>query len=148
MAAPVPPHGFLPQVVNPGVGGGGGAPPLVDAPQLPFGADPGSITGWMLQATMTDTPSTISLQTERSFARLNHHDYAAARQGIIDEILNSNTLETYLIVSNQFGGTNALHGKDYGHARGDSWRTTTSSDPVPRRRCGSRLRIRADVGER
>jgi hypothetical protein len=50
MAAPVPPHGFLPQVVNPGVGGGGGAPPLVDAPQLPFGADPGSITGLMLQA--------------------------------------------------------------------------------------------------
>jgi hypothetical protein len=70
MAAPVPPHGFLPPVVNPGVGGGGGAPNLVDAPQLPFGADPGSITGWMLQATMTDTPSTISLQTERSFARL------------------------------------------------------------------------------
>jgi hypothetical protein len=54
----------------------------------------------MLQATMTDTPRTISLQTERSFARLagmppvNHHDYAAARQGMIDEILNSNTLET------------------------------------------------------
>jgi hypothetical protein len=88
---------------------------------------------------MTDTPSTISLQTERSFARLagmppvNHHDYAAARQGMIDEILNSNTLETYLIVSNQlygaprvtvmhslfrysagFGGTNALHGKIVG----------------------------------
>jgi hypothetical protein len=111
MAAPVPPHGFNPRVVNPGVGVGGGAPPFVDAPQLPFGADPGSITGWMLQATMRDTPSTISLQTERSFARLagmppvNHHDYAgAARQGMIDEILNSNTLETYLIVSNQLYG--------------------------------------------
>jgi hypothetical protein len=48
------------QVVNPGVGVGGGVPPFVDAPQLPFGADPGSITGWMLQAIMTDTPSTIS----------------------------------------------------------------------------------------
>jgi hypothetical protein len=44
MAAPVPPHGFNPQVANPGVGVGGGAPPFVDAPQLPFGADPGSIT--------------------------------------------------------------------------------------------------------
>jgi hypothetical protein len=175
MTAPVPPHGFNPQVVNPGVGIEGGAPPFGDAPQLPFGADPGSITGWMLQATMTDTPSTISLQTERSFARLagmppvNHHDYATARQGMIDEILNSNTLlETYLIVSNQlysaprvtvmhslfhysagFSGTNALHGKYCGHARGDSWWTTTSIDPVQRRRCGSRLRrIRPDVGER
>jgi hypothetical protein len=79
MAAPVPPHGFNPQVVNPDVlGGGGGAPPLVDAPLLPFGADPGSITGWMLQATMTDTPSTISLQTERSFVRL-----AGCRRSII-----------------------------------------------------------------
>jgi hypothetical protein len=64
---------------------------------------------------------------------VNHHVYAAARQGMIDEILNSNTLETYLIVSNQlygaprvtvmhslfrysagFGGTNALHGKIVG----------------------------------
>jgi hypothetical protein len=36
---------------------------------------------------------------------VNHHDYAgAARQGMIDEILNSNTLETYLIVSNQLYG--------------------------------------------
>jgi hypothetical protein len=65
----------------------------------------------MLQATMTDTLSTISLQTERSFVRVagmppvNHQDYAAARQGMIDEILNSNTLETYLIVSNQLYGT-------------------------------------------
>jgi hypothetical protein len=37
--------------------------------------------------------------------QVNHHDYAAARQGMIDEILNSNTLETYLIVSNQLYGT-------------------------------------------
>jgi hypothetical protein len=57
---------------------------------------------------MTDTLSTIvSLQTERSFVTeagmppVNHHDYAVTGQGMIDEILNSNTLETYLIVSNQ-----------------------------------------------
>jgi hypothetical protein len=90
MAAPVPPHGFNPQVVNPGVGVGGGAPPLVDAPQLPFGADPGSITVWMLQAAMTDTLSTISLQTERSFVRVagmppvNHHDCLRRRKAGYD----------------------------------------------------------------
>lgn len=32
---------------------------------------------------------------------VDHHDYAAARQGMINEILNSNSLETYLIVSNK-----------------------------------------------
>jgi hypothetical protein len=140
MAAPAPPHGINVQdPLDPGVGGGGGAPPLGVAPQLPCGADPGSITGWMLQATMAETPSTISLQMERSFARLvgmppvNHHDYAAARRDMIDEILNSNSLETYLMVSNHlyreprvtvihslfrysagFGGRNALHGKVVG----------------------------------
>jgi hypothetical protein len=39
---------------------------------------------------------------------VNHHDYAAAWQGMIDEILNSNTLETYLIVSNQLYDRDAL----------------------------------------
>jgi hypothetical protein len=140
MAAFVPLAGAVQDPLNLGGGEGGGAPPLVGgAPRLPFGADPGSLTGWMLQETLMDTPSSISLQMERSFARLadvppvDHLDYAAARQRMIDEILNSNGLEVYLMVSNKphgvprvtvmhslfrysagFGGTNALHGKILG----------------------------------
>jgi hypothetical protein len=93
----------------------------------------------MMHATVTDTPSSISLQLERSFTRLanvppvDHIDYAAAMQRMSDEILNSNVLETSLMVSNKphgvprvtvmhslfrysagFGGSNALHGKILG----------------------------------
>jgi hypothetical protein len=93
----------------------------------------------MMHATVTDTPSSISLQLERSFTRLanvppvDHIDYAAAMQRMSDEILNSNVLETSLMVSNKphgvprvtvmhslfrysagFGGSNALQGKILG----------------------------------
>jgi hypothetical protein len=76
------------------------------APRTPFGADLGSLTGWMMHATV-NTPSSISLQLERSFTRLvnvppvDHLDYAAAMQCMSDEILNSTVLETYLMVSNK-----------------------------------------------
>jgi hypothetical protein len=34
----------------------GGAPPIpVTMPRLPFAADPGTITGWLLDATATET---------------------------------------------------------------------------------------------
>jgi hypothetical protein len=35
----------------------GGAPAVATAPHLPFGADRGTITGWLLDATATETSS-------------------------------------------------------------------------------------------
>ena len=77
MAHLLPPNdGILggPPIPNGGGPGGiGGAPlPLQAeiAPQLPFGADPGSITGWMLQETRIDTADDISAQMERGLTRL------------------------------------------------------------------------------
>ncbi len=82
---------LLPPVGGLGVGaGGGGAPPLVVAPQLPFGAEPGSITGWML-ASMHD----ITEQMGRRFTRLARlpvvadAGYATAQQHPIEELWSS-----------------------------------------------------------
>jgi hypothetical protein len=121
----------------PGIVPPGGAPPAVTAPQLPFGADPGTITGWLLDATSTETSGTISRGLERGFNRLVDNipgtaapGYPAAMQAMADEIINSDTLITYLTVTNipndevrvttvhsiakysaGFGGSNALHGQ-------------------------------------
>jgi hypothetical protein len=120
--------------------GGVGAPPLdAGAPQLPFGADPGSITGWMLSVSAIESTASIAAEMERGFLRLgslpepNAATYEAARQGLLGEVLDTDTLGTYLVVTNTphdaprvtvlhslarysagFGGASALHGKILG----------------------------------
>jgi hypothetical protein len=127
MAAAVPPF-----IVPPG-----GAPALAVTPQLPFAADPGTITGWLLDTTTTETSESISQGLERGFNRLvdnvpamNANGYDEAMREMTDEIVNSDTLVTYLMATNiinevvritiihsiarysaGFGGSNALHGK-------------------------------------
>jgi hypothetical protein len=54
-----------PMVVPPG-----GAPMQPVTPQLPYGADPGTISGWILQSTSTKTSDSISKGLELGFNRL------------------------------------------------------------------------------
>jgi hypothetical protein len=115
----------------------GGAPAVATAPHLPFGGDPGTITGWLLDATSTETLSDISRGLEQGFNRLTNNipdaeaaGYASAIRNIVDEVIGSDTLVTYLTAINighefakvttihsihrysaGFGGSNALHGK-------------------------------------
>jgi hypothetical protein len=119
----------------------GGAPPvLVSTPHLPFAADPGTITGWLLDATATKRASSISREMKRG---LNHlvdtipdigtAGYDEAMRDLVDESANSDTLIPYLVGSNifngevwvtvlhsikrysaRFGGNNAIHGKTLG----------------------------------
>jgi hypothetical protein len=118
-----------------------GAPPVPAAPQLSFSADPGTITGWLLDATATETSSSISQGLELGFNCLfnNVPDPADATYDDImctmtDEILGSDTLVTYLVITNAvndqargvtllhsigkysagFGGSNTLHGSMLG----------------------------------
>jgi hypothetical protein len=121
----------------PGIVPPGGVPPVDTAPQLPFGADPGTITGWLLDATSAETSGTISRGLERGFNRLVdsipavvNPGYAAAMRTVAGEIINSDTLVTYLTATNisnnvvrvttvhsiskysaGSGGSNALHGQ-------------------------------------
>jgi hypothetical protein len=129
MAAPAPPI-----VVPPG------SPPPLGVSQLPYAADTGSLTGWLLDTTATETSSGIVGGLDRSFNRLVHnvpldgdpgHDEAMLM--MVDEIVNSDTLTTYLTATNfgagevkisvihsiarysaGFGGSNALHGQTLG----------------------------------
>jgi hypothetical protein len=115
----------------------GGPPPVPVAPQLPYAADPGSITGWLLQETSVETSSDISFGMERGFNRLTDnipdvgepaHDEVMG--AMMDEIIDSDSPSMYLTATNilndvvtvmtvhsiyrysaGFGGTNALHGK-------------------------------------
>jgi hypothetical protein len=115
----------------------GGAPAVATAPHLLFGGDPGTITGWLLDATLTETSSDISRGLEQGFNRLvdnipNVGDagYADAIRNMVDEAIGSDMLTTYLTAINigqecsrvtmihsihrysaGFGGSNALHGK-------------------------------------
>jgi hypothetical protein len=126
MAAMVPP------IVVPPVG----APAVAVTPQLPHGADPGTITEWILQATSTETSDSISRGLELGFNRLVNDipatdavDYEDVMREMTDEIIHSDTLVTYLVATNignnvvrvtvahsiarysaGFGGSNALHG--------------------------------------
>jgi hypothetical protein len=84
-----------------------GASPVPTAPQLPFAADPGTITGWLLDATTTETSGSISRGLELGFNRLvdNVPDpgdatYDDVMCTMTDEIISSNTLVTYLVVTN------------------------------------------------
>jgi hypothetical protein len=129
MAAAIP---NVPVFVPPG-----GAPAVATAPHLPFGGDPGTITGWLLDATSTETSSDISRGLEQGFNRLvdNIPDmrdpgYAAVMRNMVDDAIGSDMLTTYLTAINigqecskvtvihsihrysaGFGGSNALHGK-------------------------------------
>jgi hypothetical protein len=129
MAAAVP---NVPVLVPPG-----GAPAVATAPHLPFGGDPGTLTGWLLDATSTETLSDISRGLEQGFDRLDNNipnigdaGYDAAIRSIVDEVIGSDTIVTYLTAINighevakvttihsihrysaGFGGSNALHGK-------------------------------------
>jgi hypothetical protein len=126
MAANAPP-----QLIPPA-----GLPPVV-APQLPHSADPGTITGWILDETAAATPAVITQELERGFNRLvnnipdaDHADYDNVMRKMTDEVINSDTLIAYLTVCNRwndvvrvtvihsiarysagFGGSNALHGQ-------------------------------------
>jgi hypothetical protein len=68
MAAIVPP---IPLAVPPC-----GAPAVTTAPHLPFGADPGTITGWLLDATLTETWSNISSGLAQGFNWLVNNIWA------------------------------------------------------------------------
>jgi hypothetical protein len=117
-------------------GSSGRGPPAV-SPQLPHSADPGTITGWILDETVAKTPTRVTQDLERGFNRLvtnipipTHADYGATMRKMTDEVISSDTLMTYLTATNRwngvvritvvysiacyssgFGGSNALHGQ-------------------------------------
>jgi hypothetical protein len=124
MAAVVPPV-----IVPPG-----GPHLLAVVPQLPHGAHPGTITGWLLESTTTETWEKISRDLEIGFNHLvnnvpdvNDAGYEAFMGDMTMEIISSDTLTPYLVATNicnnvvrvihsiarysaGFGGNNALHG--------------------------------------
>jgi hypothetical protein len=94
MAANAPPI----QVVPPGR-----APAVATAPHLPFGGDPGTITGWLLDTTSTATLSEISRGLAQGFNRLvtnipamGDPGYNKAMRNMTNEVIGSNTLVTYM----------------------------------------------------
>lgn len=96
MAAVVPPN-----VVPPG-----GAPAPAVTPQLPYGADPGTITGWILENTTTETSESISIGLELGFNRLVDNipsavdpGHDAAMRDMADEVMHSDSLVTYLVAT-------------------------------------------------
>jgi hypothetical protein len=87
----------------------GRAPPVV-APQLPHCADPGTITGWILDKTAAATPTSITQELERGFNRLVNNipattdaNYHEVMREMTDEVMYSDTLTTYLTAP--IGGT-------------------------------------------
>jgi hypothetical protein len=117
-----------------------GGPPLLGVPQLPYAADTGTLTGWLLDTTSAETSGSIAGGLERGFNRLVQnvpldgdpgHDDAMLL--MVDEIVNSDMLIPYLTATNfgtgevrisvihsiarysaGFGGSNALHGQMLG----------------------------------
>jgi hypothetical protein len=66
-------------------------------------ADPGSLTGWLLEATSTKMPASIAKSLELGFSRLMNNvpnpgeaSHKEAMEEMVAEIVNSNTLMTYL----------------------------------------------------
>ena len=109
-----------PPIVIPPVG-----PPVLQAPQLPFAADPGSLTGWLVDESVTGSPGELMTHMNRGFNCLtdgvpdaNHATYPAFMRNMVEEVVGSDTLVTYLVTTNvvneepsaRFGGSNALHG--------------------------------------
>jgi hypothetical protein len=137
-----------------------GVPSPVAAPQLPFGADPGTITGWLLEETASQTTADVAQTLDRWFNRLVDGIPGVADPGfktamtmMTDEITNSDTLVTYLTATNigsgdarittihsvakysaGFGGSNALHGATLGllgEMVGSQLPTLVRFDPDP-----------------
>jgi hypothetical protein len=83
-----------------------GEPPVPRplAPPLPFPGDPGTITGWLIDQSLSIT--SVMNEIEACFARLPHNilakpadlDYGGAMREL-DTILNSNNLCCYLTAS-------------------------------------------------
>ena len=121
---------IAPVVAGPVVAGPG------SAPQLPCGADQGSICGWMLKATSSETSNETSLRMERGFERIaslpatTEGTFATRLSELVEEVVNSDSFDTYLIVSPMphavprvtvihsirkysagFGVTNVMHGQ-------------------------------------
>jgi hypothetical protein len=104
MAAQVPPPMMTPLV---------GPPPVV-APQLPHSADPGTITGWILDKTAAETPAAetpavIIQEMEQGFNRLVDNipdvadpNYESIMRRMTDEVINSDTLIAYLTATNRW----------------------------------------------
>lgn len=117
----------------------GAPPPVVVGPHLPFPGDPGSITGWMLESTAGESTLTTMTQLESWLTRLGNlpapdaAGFATAQRALVDDVLSSDTLDAYLVVSNTphdaprvtvlhsiarysagLGGSNALHGRILG----------------------------------
>jgi hypothetical protein len=114
----------------------GWAPPTV-APHLPHTADPGTITDWILNETVATTPTMVTQELDQGFNRLvtgipamADANYAEVIRKMTDKVISSDTLITYLTVTNRwndvvrvttvhsialysagFGGSNALHGQ-------------------------------------
>jgi hypothetical protein len=89
-----------------GIGqGGGGAPPPVDAPHLPFPAEPGSITGWMLEMSASDTTRDIAEHMRRSFTHLGslpavaNAGYNAMHQQMLEKVVSADVFDTYLVIN-------------------------------------------------
>ncbi len=101
--------------MSPPVVGGppGGAPPApAQVPHLPFAGDFGTLTGWLLEKTATETSEAISRDINSGFERLatmpclNENEHDEAMRNLVDEVLNSDTLGCYLTVTNT-GATSA-----------------------------------------
>jgi hypothetical protein len=101
-----------------------GVPPALvpNVPQLPFAADPGTITGWILDATATKMSESISLDLERGFNRLvtnvpahGNPAYDATMQEMtansVNDVVPINVLHSIGCYSAGFGGSNTLHGQ-------------------------------------
>jgi hypothetical protein len=87
---------------------GGGAPA---APQLPYGADPGTFTGWLLHDTATLSESEVvqsivgALEKHTSLPQVAAEGYREALQGLIEEALSGDDLNCFAEVSASASGT-------------------------------------------
>jgi hypothetical protein len=95
--------GGAPQAAPPG-----GVPGPV-APQLPFAADPGTITGWLLKESAADTPGSLSDEIEAVTQRyaalpaVGHADYEEKLRDIAEDGQATDGLSCYLTVSRADG---------------------------------------------
>ena len=104
MAIVVPPVGGPPQLVPPPA-------PQVVAPPLPFPAAAGTITGWLVDQSVSVTSVSLVADIEAGFVRLSHNipgdpldpGYGAAMRELIDEVVNSAELCCYLTISETGG---------------------------------------------
>jgi hypothetical protein len=86
-----------------------GGPPVPRplAPPLLFPGDPGTITGWMIDQSLSVTLSWLVNEIEAAFARLLQDipkdtavpNYLGAMREMVDEVLNSDNLCCFLTAS-------------------------------------------------